>query len=226
MTASSTPLNSILGFQPSCCSASKEAPLTEKRHRSPRTRAARRRGTYWELIDDILDPVGASEAGRVLISNEPVDIHGGLNEVKATLDPMATRAGIRLTLAALPEHLPQVVADRTRFARILINFGSNALQCGKPSGKRGVLRRAHSATASHASMTDDGIGIPLNRRIKIFQPFPPRRPGNGTDVQGHGHRARDHAPARRADGSLRVAFEKHPQAGVRDSGSISRSRRA
>ena len=51
-----------------------------------------------------------------------------------TLEPMAARAQIALEVAPLPADLPRVVADRTRLAQILMNFGSNAIKYGKPDG--------------------------------------------------------------------------------------------
>jgi CheY-like chemotaxis protein len=108
-----------------------------------------------------------------------------LTEVKATLDPMAARAGIELRLApALPE-VPQVSADRTRFAQILINYGSNAVKYGKPGGHALLSVSVRGDGFTRISVSDDGIGIPEDKQDKIFQPF--HRAGQETGpIQGTG----------------------------------------
>ncbi len=205
-----TPLNSILGFA-QLLQRDKKAPLTEKQ--LDRLEHVLRGGEHLlRLIDDILD-LSRIEAGRVLVSNEPVGIREVLDEVKATLDPMAARAGIRLTLGAIPQQLPQVIADRTRFAQILINFGSNALKYGKPSGNAQFSVELLNDGFARISMTDDGIGIPLDQQDKIFQPF--HRAGQETGpIQGTGIGL---AITRRLAELMgaRVAFESTPDKGSR-----------
>jgi PAS domain S-box-containing protein len=205
-----TPLNSILGFA-QLLQRDKKAPLSEKQ--LDRLEHVLRGGEHLlRLIDDILD-LSRIEAGRVSVSNEPVGIEEVLNEVKATLDPMAARAGIRLTLAALPQNLPRVMADRTRFAQILINFGSNALKYGKPAGNAEFSVELVGDGFTRVSITDDGIGIPVDQQDKIFQPF--HRAGQETGpIQGTGIGL---AITRRLAALMggRVAFESTPGKGSR-----------
>jgi PAS domain S-box-containing protein len=205
-----TPLNSILGFA-QLLQRDKKAPLTEKQ--LDRLEHVLRGGEHLlRLIDDILD-LSRIEAGRVSVSNEPVGLEEVLNEVKATLDPMAARAGIRLTLAALPANLPRVMADRTRFAQILINFGSNALKYGKPGGSAEFSVELLGDGFTRVSITDDGIGIPIDQQDKIFQPF--HRAGQETGpIQGTGIGL---AITRRLAALMgaRVAFESTPGQGSR-----------
>jgi PAS domain S-box-containing protein len=162
-----TPLNSILGF----------AELLQRDKKSPLTEAQKGKLEYvlkggehlLRLIDDILD-LNRIESGRVVVSTEPVGVAEVLAEVKSTLDPMAARAGIALLIEPLPAGLPEVVADRTRFSQILINFGSNALKYGKRGG-RTTLSVSHTPKRVRVSVADDGIGIPTEQQDKIFQPF-------------------------------------------------------
>jgi CheY-like chemotaxis protein/two-component sensor histidine kinase len=122
------------------------------------------------LIDDVLD-LSRIEAGRVLVSLETVALSAVLAEVKATLDPMATRAEMDVVIQPLPVAAPEVVADRTRFAQILINYGSNALKYGKPGGKAVFSVALSEPGLVRVSVADDGIGIPLEQQDRIFQPF-------------------------------------------------------
>ncbi len=177
-----TPLNSILGFA-QLLQRDKKTPLTARQ--SDKLEYVVKGGEHLlRLIDDILD-LSRIEAGQVVVSPEPVGVSEVLAEVKTTLDPMATRAGIELSIAPLPSGVPQVIADRTRFAQILINFGSNALKYGKPAGKATFIVRYEEGGPVRVVVSDNGIGIPYDQQEKIFQPF--HRAGQETGpIQGTG----------------------------------------
>ncbi len=176
-----TPLNSILGFA-QLLQRDKKTPLTERQ--AEKLDYVIKGGEHLlRLIDDVLD-LSRIEAGHVAVSPEPVAIAEVLAEVQTTLDPMAARAGISLTLAPLPGGPREVIADRTRFAQILINFGSNAVKYGKPGG-HAVFSVSYSDNFARVSLADDGIGIPFEHQEKVFQPF--HRAGQETGpIQGTG----------------------------------------
>jgi CheY-like chemotaxis protein len=177
-----TPLNSILGF----------AELLQRDKKTPLTEAQKGKLEYvlkggehlLRLIDDILD-LSRIESGRVMVSPEPVGVAEVLAEVRSTLDPMAARARITLTVESLPPGVPEVIADRTRFAQILINFGSNALKYGKPGGHATLTVSMPRQKTVRVSVADDGMGIPVEQQDKIFQPF--HRAGQETGpIEGTG----------------------------------------
>jgi CheY-like chemotaxis protein len=107
-----------------------------------------------------------------------------LGEVLDTLEPMAARAGISIAPLAAGDW-PHVVADRTRLAQILMNFGSNAIKYGKRGGNvRFVLGHPDPATV-RITVIDDGIGIPEDKQDKVFEPF--QRAGQETGpIEGTG----------------------------------------
>ncbi|HTQ06811.1 MAG TPA: PAS domain S-box protein [Polyangiaceae bacterium] len=162
-----TPLNSILGFA-QLLQIDKKTPLSE-RQKEKLEHVLKGGEHLLRLIDDILD-LSRIEAGRVMVSPEPVKVGEVLHEVKSTLDPMATRASIIFELVASDPELA-IVADRTRFAQILINFGSNAIKYGKPGGSTQLTASPRGSEAVRVSVRDDGIGIPLDKQERIFQPF-------------------------------------------------------
>jgi PAS domain S-box-containing protein len=175
-----TPLNSILGFA-QLLQIDKKTPLNE-RQRDKLEHVVKGGEHLLRLIDDILD-LSHIEAGRVMISPEPVGVGEVLVEVKDALDPMAARAGVSVTIA--PGEACAVIADRTRFAQILINFGSNAIKYGKPGGQAGLSVSRPAPGLVRVSLSDDGIGIPLDKQDRIFQPF--QRAGQETGpIQGTG----------------------------------------
>jgi PAS domain S-box-containing protein len=177
-----TPMNAILGF----------AQLLQRDKRTPLSPSQLEKVGYvlqggehlLKLIDDILD-LSRIEAGRVVVSTEPVGVNEVLDEVRQTLEPMAARAGITLSVhPATSQPPPQVLADRTRFTQILINFGSNSVKYGKLGGRAEISVRV-AEDRVRVLVRDDGIGIPLEKHDKIFQPF--QRAGQETGpIQGTG----------------------------------------
>jgi PAS domain S-box-containing protein len=176
-----TPLNAVLGFA-QLLERDRKQPLTERQQE--RLQHVLHGGEHLlRLIDDVLD-LSRIEAGRIAISSEPVVVREVLAEVTTTLEPMAARALIELEVAPIPEDLPRVVADRTRLAQILMNFGSNAIKYGKPGG-RATFDTTGDGSSVRISVTDDGIGIPADKRDKLFEPF--QRAGQETGpIEGTG----------------------------------------
>ncbi len=162
-----TPLNAVLGFA-QLLQRDKKNPLSARQNE--RIEHVLRGGEHLlRLIDDVLD-LARIEAGRVLISLEPVKIAEVLVEVRDTLAAMADRAQVRLSVGPLDVLALEVVADRTRFKQILMNYGSNAIKYNRPGGSAQLLVNANDATA-RISVVDDGIGIADANQASLFQPF-------------------------------------------------------
>ena len=161
-----TPLNSILGF----------AQLLERDRKNPldprqveRLQYVLRGGEHLlKLIDDVLD-LAKIEAGGISISAESVELADLLPEVVHTLEPMAARAQIQIA-TELPPGAPPVTADRTRLAQVLMNFGSNGIKYGRQGGRL-LFRVTQTARSLRITVVDNGIGIPENKRGKLFEPF-------------------------------------------------------
>ncbi len=176
-----TPLNAVLGFA-QLLERDRKQPLTDRQQE--RLQHVLHGGEHLlRLIDDVLD-LSRIEAGRVSISSEPVGVREVLSEVMTTLEPMAARAQVRLELAPLPAELARVVADRTRLAQILMNFGSNAIKYGKPNG-RALFEATSDGRSVRLTVIDDGIGIPADKHDRLFEPF--QRAGQETGpIEGTG----------------------------------------
>jgi PAS domain S-box-containing protein len=177
-----TPLNAILGFA-QLLQHDRKAPLAE-RHRERVEHILKGGEHLLRLIDDILD-LSRIEAGAVSISIEPVSVREVLDEIRQTLDPIATRQGIHLEVTAPREALPMIAADRTRFAQILMNLGSNAIKYNRPGGSVAFTVTEPRPSYVRVSVSDTGLGIPLEKQDKIFQPF--QRAGQETGpIEGTG----------------------------------------
>ncbi len=177
-----TPLNAILGFTQLMRRDRKE-PLSE-RHRDRIEQILKGGEHLLRLIDDILD-LSRIEAGGLSMSVEPVSVPEVLSEVNSTLENMASRSGLTLEVAELPPDLPMIAADRTRFAQILMNLGSNAIKYNRPSGKVTFGVTLPSRAHVRVTVADTGFGIPIEKQGKLFQPF--QRAGQETGpIEGTG----------------------------------------
>jgi len=177
-----TPLNAILGFA-QLLQRDRKEPLSE-RHQERLGHIMRGGEHLLRLIDDVLD-FARIESGRIAISPEAVGLREVIEEVVTTLGPMASRAGIELLPVSIPTDLPNVIVDRTRLAQILMNFGSNAIKYGKAGGHVSFEMGRPDRKTVRITVVDDGIGIPADKRDKIFEPF--QRAGQETGpIEGTG----------------------------------------
>jgi PAS domain S-box-containing protein len=177
-----TPLNSILGFA-QLLGRDRKEPLSE-RHRGMVDHIVRSGQHLLRLIDEVLD-LSRIEAGRVSVSLEPVSVKSVLAEVTATLSPLALARRIDLLATPLENARLEVTADRTRFAQVLLNFGTNAIKYGRSGGRVRfrVTRTAESLV--RVLVEDDGPGIAPEHHPRIFEPF--QRAGQeGGSVEGTG----------------------------------------
>ena len=160
-----TPLNAILGFSQLLRRdrALGERPLRLVEH-------VLRSGEHLlRLIDDVLD-LARVESGAIPLSLEPVTALEVLEDVRATLAPLAERRGIQLEVAPVDGALPPLHADRTRLRQIVLNYGSNAIKYGREGG-RVVLRVTQIGERGRIVVSDDGPGIAMERQDRIFQAF-------------------------------------------------------
>jgi signal transduction histidine kinase/ActR/RegA family two-component response regulator len=163
-----TPLNAILGFA-QLLRRDKKEPLSD-RHKERATQILEGGKHLLRLIDDILD-LSRIEAGGISVSVEPVDVLDVIAEVRTTLEPMAARQGVEIAIHAEAADLPMITADRTRFAQILMNFGSNAIKYNRPSGSMAFKVSSPRPEVIRVTVEDTGIGIPADKQDKLFQPF-------------------------------------------------------
>jgi PAS domain S-box-containing protein len=174
-----TPLNAILGFA-QLLQRDKKDPLSD-RHRERISHVVKGGEHLLRLIDEVLN-LAHIEAGRISVSTEPIGVAEVLAEVQTTLEPMASRAEIELAVEPVASDCPQIVADRTRFKQILMNFGSNAIKYGRKGGTATFRTTTNEGTV-RVTIADNGMGIPEDKQEKIFQPFiaRARRPGRSKE---------------------------------------------
>src|SRR2546421_13103659 len=119
------------------------------------------------LVGDVLD-LAKLEAHRFTLLNEEVDMGRLCEQAYAAYGEEARRRGI-----AYPKSFaarPTIVSDRDRVLQIISNLLSNAFRW-TPDGGRVELGLAASNGRISVAVDDNGPGVPVDERDRIFRPF-------------------------------------------------------
>ena len=161
-----SPLNAILGFAQLMESAS---PLPTDSQQESIAQILQAGWHLLKLINEILD-LSAIEAGKVLLSTEPVSLAEVLSECHAMLEPKAQQRGITMTFPRFNQPM-FVSADRTRLKQVIINLLSNAIKYNKEEGTVVVLCHADASNRTCITVTDTGAGLSAEKLTQLYQPF-------------------------------------------------------
>ena len=179
-----TPLNAILGFA-QLLQRDRKKPLVRAPAASGSTTCMRGGEHLLRLIDDVLDLVARSRpAGSRSRPSRSASARCSTRSSRRS-SRWRSAQGSSSRRSTLPADLPNVIADRTRLAQILMNFGSNAIKYGKAGGHVRFEIGLPSRASVRITVVDDGIGIPDDKHDKIFEPF--QRAGQETGpIEGTG----------------------------------------
>ena len=87
------------------------------------------------------------------------------------LGPEAAARNIRLAVE-IPDSLPPLTADPAQLKQALVNLVINAIQAVESGGRIAVgVRHDPGAGVLAVDVTDDGPGVPGEKRSAIFEPF-------------------------------------------------------
>ncbi|HET8922183.1 MAG TPA: ATP-binding protein [Candidatus Acidoferrum sp.] len=104
---------------------------------------------------------------------ELVDVNGVIQEMIALLRSEATRYSVSIH-AELSAGLPKIMADRVGLQQVLMNLMLNAIEAMKQMDAPGTLTIATRLDENGqllVSITDSGMGLPLEHAEQIFNPF-------------------------------------------------------
>ncbi len=163
-----TPLTAIIGFS-NILLKGRKGPLTPEAHLYAE-RILDNGMHLLSVINQILD-VAKVEAGHMELDHEVVVLDTIVNETLAMLESTAEAKGLVLR-RDIPVRVLPIVTDAAKLRQILINLIGNAI---KFTAEGEVLVRVVTDPQSHAPreivVRDTGIGIPVERQAKIFDPF-------------------------------------------------------
>jgi signal transduction histidine kinase/CheY-like chemotaxis protein len=129
--------------------------------------------TLLTVINDILD-FSKIEAGKIDLEAADFNLREHLEGTLKTLGLKAHEKGLEL-LCEINHQVPEVVrGDSTRLRQIVVNLAGNAIkftESGEVVVKVQVDGAAGETHRLHFTVSDTGIGIPLEKRDAIFDPF-------------------------------------------------------
>ena len=160
-----TPLNAIIGFS-DLLMREKGGPLNET-HRRYVTHVQTASRHLLQLINDVLD-LSKIEAGRLELDRREFPVMEALQEVLSVVRPLAANKSIGIETRVPPQLA--VYAERTRFKQILFNLISNAVKFTPEQGRVWIESSGGHSEVT-LSVSDTGIGIPLEEQQRIFEEF-------------------------------------------------------
>jgi signal transduction histidine kinase len=171
-----TPINAILGYS-SLLMDGIFGPLNDNQKGSlERARLAAHH--LLELVNDILD-LSKIEAGKVELKLEPVAFPDLIEELLATVTPLADEHGVELQLESSPD---RALSDPRRIRQILLNLLSNAIKFGERRPVRVTTGRGEGDCIV-IEVRDHGPGIAAEDQERIFEEFvqleTENKPGTG-----------------------------------------------
>jgi signal transduction histidine kinase/CheY-like chemotaxis protein len=130
-------------------------------------------GALLTVINDILD-FSRMEAGKFEL--DPIDFnpHDAIGDTANTLALRAHQKGLELIVDIDPVVPHLLHGDPGRLRQILVNLLGNAIKFterGEIALRVTRTTGAPEAIVLHCSVTDTGVGIPLNRQGSIFEAF-------------------------------------------------------
>jgi protein-histidine pros-kinase len=164
-----TPLNAVLGFTGTLL-MKLPGPLTADQEKQLRTIQSSARHLL-SLIDDLLD-LAKIEAGRIELHPEPTPLAEVVDEVAATLRPLAEKKGLRFRVEP-PAHEAVVETDRRAVRQILLNLTNNAIKFTE-RGEVAIAvgrRTEGGSTFDEVRVIDTGCGIRPEDQARLFQAF-------------------------------------------------------
>ncbi len=125
------------------------------------------------LLDDILD-FSKIEAGKVDLETIDFDLRTVMEGVADTLSHRASTKGVELAYSIHREVPVFLRGDPVRLRQILMNLGGNAIKFtekGEVVIRSELKEETNNSATILFSVTDTGIGIPLDKQTSIFESF-------------------------------------------------------
>ncbi len=136
------------------------------------------------MVNDILD-VARIEAGHQALDRAAFPLAPEVAAVERMLAPLIAAKEQRFSLA-LPDDLPDVIADRDRLRQIVLNLLSNAHKFTPPGGSITLAASRTGPGTVAITVTDTGIGIAPEHQAIVFEAFQQVESGYARTQQGTG----------------------------------------
>ncbi|MEW5941762.1 MAG: HAMP domain-containing sensor histidine kinase, partial [Chloroflexota bacterium] len=159
-----TPLTSIQGFAQAILDGTAETP--EARQQAAEVILAESSRMH-RMVLDLLD-LARLDSGTADLKMSPMDVSALLAGVAEKFAPLASKAGVTISLRA--EDLPQIVGDGDRLAQVFTNLVDNALKF-TPAGGSVTLAARRAGAWIEIEARDTGTGIAPDALPHVFDRF-------------------------------------------------------
>lgn len=135
------------------------------------------------LTNDVLD-LSALEAGQLSLHPRLLRVRDLCIDAHRVIAPLALNKGIRLAVDE-PDDALVVMGDRNRILQVAFNLLSNAVKYSHPDSPV-ALRVVGGADRVMFEVHDQGIGVPPERRQRLFTRFGRGHAAGGPEVESTG----------------------------------------
>lgn len=137
-----------------------------------------------ELVDTLIAtrvPLDGSDgpAADVAFTHPASVVHGALHRVRGLLADRPLQVNV-------PANLQSVRMNASQMERVLANLIQNAVKYSPPGLPVGVSARIRADGDLEFRVEDEGPGIPVEDRERIFEPFFREQTAEQSNVPGHG----------------------------------------
>jgi Amt family ammonium transporter len=125
------------------------------------------------VINDILD-FSKIEAGRIELESELFDLTTVIEDLVERASVLASRKDLEVICYIAPDVPDKAIGDSARIGQVLSNLANNAIKFtskGQITVNTTLLKDDAGQLEIKFTVTDSGIGIPEDRRSRLFQSF-------------------------------------------------------
>lgn len=163
-----TPLNAVLGFTDLMLASGRLDPATRRQANLVRSSGA----ALLTVVNDILD-FSKVEAGAVELVERPFALHPLLDNCIAIVRGSAEAKQLALHLRVDPALPRWVLGDENRLRQVLLNLLNNAVKFTATGSVTLAVAPGEDPSGEGIAMrvVDTGIGIPADKRDRLFRHF-------------------------------------------------------
>lgn len=135
------------------------------------------------LVEDLLD-VSKIESGKMVMNISKHDLVQVIQSVFEVNRTLAEKKGIELSLDRTNETL-MLDMDQRKIEQVVNNLIGNAIKYS-PAGSKVRISISKDDKGARVSISDEGPGVPMEERDKLFQPFIKGKAGMEKGKESHG----------------------------------------
>ena len=125
------------------------------------------------FVGDLME-AGVAGGTPLAIERVEADLDQTIRAQLESLAPLLDERGMTIELDLAPS-LPRFAFDPRRIEQVITNLMTNAIRYGRPKGvvriATAVVARAEGGADVAVSVEDDGCGIPVDDRERLFAPY-------------------------------------------------------